>query len=375
MRILIIIYEYPPIGGGGGQAAKDIALELVKRGNEVHILTAGMKGLPSKELEDGLEIIRVKSGRKTAYKAGLLEMAGYVLAGSIAGWKEVRNWKPDILHVHFAVPSSPVAWVFHHLTKIPYVLTAHLGDVPSGVPEKTDRWFRFIYPFTHPIWNDASQTIAVSEYTRQLALKHYPVDIQVIPNGVDIEKLNPGTITCGDPPRIIFAGRFMIQKNPIQLIRTLAELKDLDWDCVMLGDGPLRQEIEAEINNQNLQERFSLTGWIEPKDVVNWLKNSDILFMPSLSEGLPVIGIQSLAMGLAIIASKAGGFIDLVDQGVNGELLDADNTKGYSTAIRKLLSDKDLLKSYRDASRKKSLNFDIKKVAERYEEVFTQLIG
>jgi len=374
MRILIIIYEYPPIGGGGGQAAKDIALELVQRGHEVRILTAGMKGLPSEELEDGLKIIRVKSGRKTAYKARLLDMAGYVVAGNLAGWKEVRNWKPDVLHVHFAVPSGPVAWIMHHFFQIPYVLTAHLGDVPSGVPEKTDRWFRFIYPFTHPIWKDASQAIAVSEYTRQLALKHYPVDIQVIPNGVDLEKLDPGTITCGDPPRIIFAGRFMNQKNPIQLIRTLAELRDLDWNCVMVGDGSLRQEIEAEINNQKLREHFTLTGWIEPKEVINWLKHSDILFMPSLSEGLPVVGIQSLAMGLAIIASKAGGFIDLVDQGVNGELLDADNTKGFSKVIRELLLNKDLLKSYREASRKKSQNFDIKKVAERYEEIYTQMI-
>ena len=66
--------------------------------------------------------------------------------------KLAREWKPDLIHVHFAVPAGALAWILRRLTGIPYVLTAHLGDVPGGVPEKTGRWFRWIYPFTPPIW-------------------------------------------------------------------------------------------------------------------------------------------------------------------------------------------------------------------------------
>jgi len=61
------------------------------------------------------------------------------------------------------------------------VLTVHLGDVPKGVPDKTDRWFRWVYPFTPPIWQGAARVTAVSEYTRRLALTYYPVSPQVIP--------------------------------------------------------------------------------------------------------------------------------------------------------------------------------------------------
>jgi L-malate glycosyltransferase len=374
MRILGIIYEFPPIGGGGGQAAKDIAQEINNRGHEVRILTAGMKGYPHREIVSGMQVIRVQSGRRMAYKAGLGAMSGFVTAGTVAGFKEIKTWRPDIIHVHFAVPSGPVAWIIHRSTRIPYVLTAHLGDVPSGVPEKTERWFRFIYPFTHPIWRDAAHTVAVSEYTRKLALKHYPVEIKVIPNGVDLAKLDPGKIVCGTPPRIFFAGRFMPQKNPLQLIQTLAELRSLDWQCVMLGDGPLRREVEAEIARNNMNDRFTLTGWVTPDEVIQWLKKSDILFMPSLSEGLPVIGVQSLAMGLAIVATKAGGFIDLIDQGVNGELLDLKNTKGFKRAIEELLINRQLLQSYRESSRKKSHFFDIKRVADNYEKIFLSVL-
>jgi glycosyltransferase involved in cell wall biosynthesis len=375
MRILIIIYEYPPIGGGGGQAAKDIAENLSSRGHEVRVITAHLKGVPKQEEIDGVQVIRVPSGRREAFKAGLGAMAGYVIAGFFAGRKLIRQWRPDIIHVHFAVPSGPVAWALSRSTGIPYVLTAHLGDVPAGVPEKTDRWFRLIYPFTHAIWKDAAQTAAVSEFTRQLALKHYPMDIQVIPNGVDLSLLDPGEIQVNDPARIFFAGRFMPQKNPLQLLRVLATLKESAWECIMLGDGPLRKDIEAEIKKHQMENRFTLPGWVTPQEVVQFLKKSDILFMPSLSEGLPVVGVQSLAMGLAVVASQAGGFIDLVDQGINGKLIDIEDINSFSETLSALVNNPQLLLTYRQASRKKAQEFDINKISESYERLFLNILN
>ena len=72
--------------------------------------------------------------------------------------------------------------------------------------------------------------VAVSEFTRQLALEHYKREIEVIPNGVDLDRLRPAGIRVNDPPRIVFAGRFMAQKNPLQIVHALAELEDLPWE-------------------------------------------------------------------------------------------------------------------------------------------------
>ena len=370
MRILVVSYEFPPIGGGGGRAAQDICLKLVQRGHDVHILTSHLKGLPQQENLEGIKITRVRAARRYAYKASLMDMSGFVVSGSLVGLKHIDHWEPDLMHVHFAVPSGPVAWLLWRFSKIPYVLTAHLGDVPSGVPSKTDRWFRWIYPFTHPIWRDATQVVAVSEYTRQLALDHYPVNIQVIPNGVDLEQLDPGEIQVHDPPMLVFAGRFVQQKNPLCLVHTLAQLKHLDWQCIMLGDGPLGTEIEAEIQKAELQDRFKLPGWVTPEEVIQWFTKSDILFMPSLSEGLPVTGVQALALGLCIIASRIGGFVDLVQDGSNGYLVDPDNSEEFARHLAKLLSDKRLLLSFRNASRKQAHQFDINNIAEAYEDLF-----
>lgn len=370
MRILVIIYEFPPVGGGGGHAAREICRGLVRRGHEVHVLTAHLKGLPRQETEDGVQIERVPSARFTAYQAGLLPMSGFVLAGLPAGWLHLRRWRPDILHVHFAVPSGPVAWALSHLSGIPYVLTAHLGDVPEGVPEKTDRWFRWIYPLTPPIWKDAAQVVAVSEHTRKLACKYYAVEMKVVPNGADIEPVSPETLKTGNPPQIIFAGRFMPQKNPLQLIRTLASLQHIPWHCALVGDGPLMPQINQLIQENGLQERFTLTGWVTPEEVVEWMGKSEILFMPSHTEGLPVVGVKALAKGLAVVASNIGGFQDIVEPGKNGYLVEPARPEEYATALQELLSNPERLLAFRAASLQKARDFDIEKITSAYEQIF-----
>jgi glycosyltransferase involved in cell wall biosynthesis len=273
------------------------------------------------------------------------------------------------------VPSGPIAWALSKLYGLPYVLTAHLGDVPGGVPEKTGRWFRWVAPFTPPIWKGARRIAAVSEFTRQLALQRYPVDVRMIPNGVDLTDLDPGPICAGSPPTILFAGRFMPQKNPIQVVRCLNEVRHLPWRCRMLGDGPLLEDVRAEIAALGLQDRFDLPGWVSPDDVTDAFRHSDILFMPSLSEGLPVVGVRAISMGLAVVASDVGGFKDLVQHGCNGHLVDPTQPDGYTLGLRELLTDREVLQRSREASRKHAQMFDLENVVTAYENLFFEALG
>lgn len=371
MRILVLIHEFPPIGGGGGRVAEDICGKLAKRGHEVKILTTHMNGLPYQEERNGSQIVRFRTWRTQPYRASFLSMAVYVLAGLWVGLSLIGRFKPDMIHAHFAVPAGALAWMLSRITGTPYVLTVHLGDVPGGVPEKTDEWFRWIYPLTPNIWKNAKEIVAVSEFTRQLAQKKYKEKIQVVPNGVDLTTLMPGQILLNDPPRIVFAGRFMEQKNPQQVIQTLYELKELRWQCVMIGDGPLMQDITCAVNDFGLEDRFQFTGWIEPQEVLSWFDKSDILFMPSRAEGLPVVGVQALAKGLAIVARRVGGFVDLVDDGKNGYL--EDDAAKFSTLLSGLLSDTNHLRSFRTASLEKAKSFELEQIVKEYESIFLRV--
>lgn len=369
MRILVFSHEYPPVGGGGGRVAQDLCRGLAARGHSVRILTAAYGDLPRAENDAGVEVVRLPSGRREAFRAGLGAMAGYLWAAFWAGWKTIRQWKPDVLHVHFAVPSGPAAWLLSRLTGVPYVLTAHLGDVPGGTPEKTGRWFRYIYPFTPPIWRGAARVVAVSEFTRSLAARHYPVPVEVIFNGVDLAALDPGNISVHRPPRLVFAGRFVPQKDPLQVVRALNAVRDLPWTCAMLGDGPLRSAVQEEIRRCDLEERFDLPGWVAPEAVLREFSASDVLFMPSLSEGLPVVGVQALALGLALLVTRVGGWADLVDAGRNGSMLAPGNTDGFAAALRGWLSDPAALLAARQSSRALAAKFDLEKIVREYEQV------
>jgi len=374
MRILVLIHEYPPVGGGGGRVAQDICDGLAALNHQVYLLTAHFGVLPYLEEHGNLTIRRLRSGRKEAYRAGMPAMLGYVLAAFWNGFRLIKQWKPDVIHVHFAVPAGAAAWGLSTLTGVPYVLTAHLGDVPGTVPEKTRGWFRWIYPLTPMIWKKASLVTAVSEFTRESAQKYYRVPIKVIYNGVDLQKINPGVIQVHTPPRIIFAGRLMQQKNPIRIIEILAELKDLDWHLTIAGDGPLKTEVENAIQLHGLSERINMPGWITPQQVISEFSASDILLMPSLSEGLPVAGVQAAAMGLVLVLSKVGGNIDLVDPGINGFLLNAQDRYGFANCLRSLLDNPERLLAMRKASRTVAEKFDMRGIISDYQDVLNQAV-
>jgi glycosyltransferase involved in cell wall biosynthesis/uncharacterized membrane protein YbhN (UPF0104 family) len=310
------------------------------------------EGISEKEYE----IIRTPTLRRDPSRASMLAMVSYIINSVFRGFLLIKRWKPEVIHVHFAVPAGAAAWLLSKLTGIPYVLTAHLGDVPGGTPEKTARWFRLVKPFTYPIWNDADQVIAVSQFTRSLAQKHYQVPIKVIHNGVDTSLFDSGKIIVHQPPKIVFAGRFVPQKNPILVIQTLAELDEYEWELVMLGDGPLYKETKEEAKKHGLEDRVKFPGWVHPGDVKKEFQQSDILFLPSKSEGLPVVGVQALASGMAFVVSDIGGFIDIVEHGKNGYLCDVCGLGSYIAKLKKLLLDENLLYRFRQKSLLKSIS-------------------
>ncbi len=372
MRILVLNYEFPPIGGGGGRACADLCKQLAGRGHDLHVLTSRARGLDKEESRDGYMVSRVPTGRRSYFRASFLTMLSYVLLGIPPGLRLIRRMKPEIIHVHFAVPTGALAWVLSKLSGIPYVLTVHLGDVPGGVPQKTDRWFRIVAPLIPPIWERASRVVAVSEFTRQLASANYKIPISVIPNGVAIQTditIKPPS----QPPILIFAGRFQPQKNIPFLIRALSQIQDHTWTLKLIGEGPERPLIEEAIAEEDLETRIVFNGWMESEEVEKELLASDILVMPSLSEGLPIVGVQALAMGLAIVANRAGGWEDIVQEGVNGKLCQVGDQNCFVEALRWALEDLDRLSAMKLASKEMSNRFDIRRVADEYEELFLSI--
>ncbi len=375
MKILVLSHEYPPIGGGGGKVVEDICTRLAERGHTIHVLTAHFGDLPHLERQGNLVIERLRSCRTQAYRANLTSMACFVLACFWRSLKVMRTENPDLIHAHFAVPAGAAAWALSRLSGKPYMITVHGGDVPGGAPQKTGKWFAFLYPFTKTIWKKATHIVSVSQQTCRFALQHYPVDIQVIPNGVDTAAFQPGSLEVHTPARILYIGRFSPEKNASAVPQILAEIKDLPWRCAMLGDGPQMPAVRAALSNHALEERVELTGWVSPAQVHAWLAQSDILLMPSLLDSMPMAGLQALSMGLALVLSDIGSCPEFIDRDLNGILVGPGDAQGFSAALRRLLSDAGLLKTCRAASRAHASNFDLKSAIDAYEQIALEIVS
>lgn len=365
MKILVLCYEYPPVGGGGGRVAAAVAEGLAHNGHEVRIVSAGLRHLPSEAEVNGVTVLRPQSFRRSEDTCSVPEMALYLLTAFFPAWKICRLWKPDVIHAHFVVPTGALALALHLLTRIPYVLTAHLGDVPGGVPEQTDSLFRFLGPFIRPIWKKAAAVSAVSGFVADLAAKNCGVRAIVILNGVPMIP-PPATLDTGKPPRIVMLGRLSLQKNPLFAIQALALVKDLPWHFEVIGEGPLSAAMRELVRTSGLEGRVTFSGWLAGDEVSKRLSMADVLLMTSTSEGLPMAGIEALRHGLAIVGSRIGGLTDVIDDGENGFFCDLA-PEAFATNLRSILSDRNSLLRMRQASLSKALAFNLPDRVRDYE--------
>jgi glycosyltransferase involved in cell wall biosynthesis len=366
LRILCLNYEYPPVGGGGGRIAHRINAGLVARGHAVRVQTAGLRHLPAHETVDGVEIFRAESFRKKEDTCTVPEMALYLATSLLPALRHVREWQPHIIHAHFAVPTGALAYAVHRLTGVPYVLTAHLGDVPGGVPEQTAGLFRLIEPLTRPIWRRAATVTAVSTFVAELAERAYSRKAEVVLNGIT---LGPRPeIRVHTPPRLLMVGRLSTQKNPVLAMRALALVRDLPWEFHVIGDGPFRAEMERLARELGIESRVQFLGWLDSASVAAEMRDADALLMTSLSEGLPMAVIEALDRGLAVISSRIGGVSDVVEDGVNGALCEL-TPESFAAALRPILSNPEKLHAMREASSARAEKFELSRSLDAYEQL------
>jgi glycosyltransferase involved in cell wall biosynthesis len=279
----------------------------------------------------------------------------------------IHSWKPDVIHAHFAMPTGFLAWAAHGLTRVPYVLTAHLGDVPGGVPEQTATLFPFVAPIARRVWASAAACTAVSTFVKELAERAYERPVERILNGIDLSDAPPPRTLSQSSRRLLFVGRLSVQKNPVFLIEALAKLPRRDWHLTIVGDGPLLPAVRESIEAHGLVANVTLAGWLAAPAVQQALSASEILLMPSLSEGLPVAAIEALKYGLAIVASDIPGMRDVLESGVNGYTFPLGDSAVFAQRLSSLLSSEQMLVAMQQASREKARAFDLTAITDAYE--------
>jgi colanic acid/amylovoran biosynthesis glycosyltransferase len=312
-----------------------------EHGRTVYLLEAGLAKLalaglrqaisaPGKFLDAARLVIRtVPPGieKRWARRVAYLFEAAY-LAELLAG-TEIRH-----LHNHIGENSALVAMLAAMFRGIPYSLTIHGPgefDRPAilALGEKIRR---------------AAFVAAISEFTRSQLYRWCTREdwskIHVIHCGLGEDFLSAATVTVPDRPRLVSVGRLAEQKGHLLLIEAARRLREqgLDFELVLVGDGPLREEIERLIERFALQGCVQITGFQSSQGVREELQAARALVLPSFAEGLPVAIMEAMALGRPIISTHIAGIPELVEPGRTGWLVPAGALEPLVDAMAEALT-------------------------------------
>lgn len=336
-------YEYPPLGGGAAPVCRDLANCMAKEGHQVSVVTMGFPGLPPYEINEGVEIYRLKCLRKKAHSCMPWEQASYILEAKRFLKKHLRSHPYNICHTHFVIPTGPIAKWVKEQYRIPFVITAHGSDV-EGHNGKT--WMKALHRILRPAWKEivreAYAVAAPSKYLLNLMNREMQSDKYVlIPNGLDIEKYH--TDHSMKEKRILLMGRMQESKNFQTVLKAISMIPDetwRGWHVDILGDGPYRETLEKLCARIDIQERVTFHGWIEngSSEQLECLKRSAIYISASHFENCPMAVLEAIAAGCCPLLSDIEGHRQFFQGEADKFFFGADDVKGLAGKLELLLS-------------------------------------
>jgi glycogen synthase len=368
MKILLLNSEYPPIGGGAGNASSNIARVLVERGQDVLVLTSHWGDLPFEETREGVKVVRLSVLRGKMDRSNALEQISFIFGASFRTFGLIHQFKPNVTLAFFGLPSGAVALLLKKLYRIPYVVSLRGGDVPGFRPYDFRLYHKLAAPFLHLIWRDAFSIIANSKGLRDLALafdSHY--EIPVIPNGVDVSQF---TVSNRDWlfPHILSVGRVVYQKGFDLAMHALSQLKDLEWTWTIAGDGPQMATLKAMTAEYGIKDRVHFAGWLSSEQLKEQYSAANVFLFPSRHEGMPNAVLEAMASGLPVIATRIAGNEELVVDGETGKLVATEDVESLREALKPFLVDAKMREQMgRAARRRVESAFSWNRVAEQYE--------
>lgn len=284
--------------------------------------------------------------------------------------KHICQEKPDVV---IAFTEGVYCFTIAALlgTKIPVIASERLD--PSAMTWKRNLLKRLLLPYADWL---VVQTKTIKDYFPKNIQKKTSIIFNPVKDEALAFSIDNGQLKMDNPerPRIISVARLYPQKNQEMMIRAFAKIADKypDWKLVMYGEGPRRQSLQLIIDNLQLTNRVQLPGRTEK--VVEELRKSKIFCLSSDYEGMSNSMIEAICVGLPIVSTKVSGTDELIQDGVNGLLVDIGDEQGMTDALKKLIQNEELMKKMGAANREKASLFHIDTIMNEWMELIGHVV-
>jgi glycosyltransferase involved in cell wall biosynthesis len=375
INLLMVNYEFPPIGGGAGRAHQCLLREYALREDlHVDVVTSFCgRGVLTERPAANITLYRVGIGKKNLHYWTKWEVMEWLVKSRRVYDRLLRENTYDLGHAFFAFPSG---WLnYRSAGRLPYILSLRGSDVP-GYNVRLGIDYKLLSGLFRRIWNRADLIVANSAGLARLAGQYAPtLSIDVIPNGVDTQQYVPaGEPLPRRPLRILSVCRLIRRKRiylSIQAVQKALEA-GLDVQFYIAGEGNLLDSLKKMAEPLGLKDRVHFLGRIEPERMPEVYRQNHLFLMTSKHEGMSNAMLEAMASGLPIVTTRCEGVEELI-QG-NGIVVEESTPEKIGQAIQTLAEDPTVYSVMSHSSRALAEQFSWKTAADRYWFCYRQVL-
>lgn len=353
LKVLMINYEYPPIGGGAATACKHM-LEVYAKRDDISVDLITCSDTPKTKIEklnDKITIYKIGLRKKSPHYWRTIEMAVWLVKAALYSLRFIKN-EYDLVHCWAGYPSGLIGYMLKW--KFPYIVALRGSDIP-GYSKRTDTLDRIIIrKISRIVWKNSEAITTLSLDSSKLAKKTLDTDYKVIINGVDIqeffpeegfEKVDPDNI------RLVFIGRLIPRKAVKYILEAMPKVletfpgKRINLD--IYGGGPLLESHRSVAKSLGIDSNVVFHGVVPREKVPAMLRKHDIMLIPSLSEALSNVTQESIGSGLVILATDTGA-AELIDG--NGVVVKKASSEDIAEKLIDLINNPEKIERFKARS-------------------------
>ena len=341
IRILVTCDWFePPTSGGAERVAFEVVRRLAAAGHLVTIVATRSRAGEGFDLPSGIDLVVVRALDLAPLLRAQVSASPTLLR---AIPRAIASVRPDVVWGHsLQFQTSPIAALSARRAHLPFVVTAHIGDLravagPIGLAARVHE-----ATIGHAILRISTRAIAVSEpVAAHLRSVEPSVKVDVVPNGVDLSRFTPADPAPHDGLRVGFLGRLVRNKGPEVAVRALAEALrgGTNASLSFAGDGPERGRLERLAKQAGVADRVTFEGYRPAPEA--WLQRIDVLVRPSTTEGMPLGVLEAMAAGVPVVASDVPGNAGLIQGAESGILVPVGDHVALARALQRLGHDPD----------------------------------